>query len=381
MNLKFPLRKLLALSALLAFFFAAWGGLLRLQWHFPVARADWISFHGPLMVNGFFGTIITLGRASALKSRIGLAVPFAAALGAWTLLLGGPEGWGAAFFLLASLGYCGLCLDSSKSPFDPYAAFALMGSGGWAWANFMWLEGRPIPQIMAGWQVFFILTISSERLKVIGWRATGHHRLPPFLGAGLMLAGALWQPFNPTGGLRTVSMGCLVMAFYLLALDATQPSEKMWGWGVFSKACRYSRYGWLLVCAMLGLLVPPIDSGFIYDAFLHSFFLGFVFFMVFNHAPLLLPRILKTPVPFQHVFYLHWSLLHVSLLIRIGGDLLGFTGWRRWGGLLNTLTLLLFALNTLWAVRKGRRLAVPFPDEPLRSASTLPQRPSDQTNR
>jgi hypothetical protein len=346
-------------------------------WHFPVPQADWISYHGPLMVSGFFGTIIGLGRASALKSKLGLAIPSATALGAWTFLLGGPERWGVAFFLVGSLGYLGLCLDFPKISLNPYAALALAGGGAWVWANFMWLQGRPIPQIMAGWQVFFVLTIASERLKVIGWKASGLLSLPPFLGAGLMLAGALWQPFNPANGVRTVSTGYLVMASYLLFLDATQPSERMWGWGIFSKACRYSRYGWLWVCAIVGLFAAPVDSGLNYDAFLHSLFLGFIFFMIFNHAPLLLPRVLKTPVPFHPFFYLHWFLLHVSLLIRVGSDLLGFADGRRWGGLLNALTLLLFILNTLWAIRNGRRLAASFEKKHPQGGPVSSQAPSN----
>src|SRR5579872_5618236 len=98
-------RSLLPLSAILTLLFAVWGGLLRLQWSLPIPQANWISFHGPLMVSGFFGTIIGLARASVLKSKVGLLVPLATALGAWTLLLGGPENWGALLFLAASLGY------------------------------------------------------------------------------------------------------------------------------------------------------------------------------------------------------------------------------------------------------------------------------------
>jgi hypothetical protein len=66
---------------------------------------------------------------------------------------------------------------------------------------------------------------------------------------------------------------------------------------------------------------------------------------------------LKTPVPFHWFFYAHWFLLQASLVVRLGGDAMGSTPWRRWGALLNAFALLLFILNTVLAVRRGRRSA------------------------
>jgi hypothetical protein len=55
MSSKFSLfRGPLTLSALLTFFFALWGGLVRMLWHFPVPQADWISYHGPLILRNHY---------------------------------------------------------------------------------------------------------------------------------------------------------------------------------------------------------------------------------------------------------------------------------------------------------------------------------------
>lgn len=357
----FSPRKPLGLSALLTFLFAVWGGLLRLQWPLPVPQANWISFHGPLMVSGFFGTVIGLARAGVLKSKLGyrselgLLVPLAAALGAWTLLLGGPENLGAGCFLAASLGYLAVSLGFFKVQPALIAGLALAGGLGWAWGNAMWLEGRPIPQVVTGWQVLFVLTIASERLEAIRWKAPGGWGLAPIAGSGLLVAGILLQPFYPAAGVRVVSSGLLGLALFLLAFDAVRHVEKTEGWRTFTRACLFSGYGWLLVSALVGLVAAPVDSGFAYDAFLHSLFLGMVFSMVFSHAPLLLPRVLKTPVPFHPFFYSHWLLLQLSVLARVAGDVLGSAGLRRWGALLNALALLLFIVNTVWGVRRGQR--------------------------
>ena len=53
----------------------------------------------------------------------------------------------------------------------------------------------------------------------------------------------------------------------------------------------------------------------------HSVFLGFVFSMIFGHAPTIIPAVTGLTLPFERVFYLHVGLLHGSLLLRIVGDL------------------------------------------------------------
>jgi hypothetical protein len=78
---------------------------------------------------------------------------------------------------------------------------------------------------------------------------------------------------------------------------------------------------------------------------LHAIFLGFVFAMIFAHAPIIFPAILGIPVSFHLAFYAPLAMLHLSLLLRIGSDLGGWTAGRQWGGLLNVLAIVLFFGN------------------------------------
>jgi hypothetical protein len=55
------------------------------------------------------------------------------------------------------------------------------------------------------------------------------------------------------------------------------------------------------------------------------------------------------------VFYLHLALLHLSLLLRLAGDLLGNPAWRSSGGLLNAAAVSLFVLITVASVLRGVR--------------------------
>jgi hypothetical protein len=62
----------LGLGALLA---GLWAGLLRLGWSVPLPQPLLPAAHGPLMVSGFLGTLISLERAVALGRRWPMACP------------------------------------------------------------------------------------------------------------------------------------------------------------------------------------------------------------------------------------------------------------------------------------------------------------------
>ena len=88
-----------------------------------------------------------------------------------------------------------------------------------------------------------------------------------------------------------------------------------------------------------------------YDAVLHTVFLGFVFSMIFGHAPIILPAVLTSIHEYRSIFYTHWALLHLSLIVRVIGDVAGWFAVRQWGGMFNVIALLLFLFNTGRAVR------------------------------
>jgi hypothetical protein len=69
-----------------------------------------------------------------------------------------------------------------------------------------------------------------------------------------------------------------------------------------------------------------------------------------------LPTITGLALPFQNIFYLHAGLLHLSLLLRIAGDLSALPSLQQWAGLLNAGAILLFLVNNVRAVRLGARV-------------------------
>ena len=224
-SLRFPLLGAAAL-ALLA---AMWAGLIRLGWVLPPIQSAWVADHGPLMISGFLGTLVSLKRALA-----------SAAMGA--------------------------------------------------------------------------------RLSGLGLLA---------LGAWLLRFGLARRTVRQTGLTRFIAL------------------------------CLLPGYGWLAFAGLSWVVwADRFSAGPWYDAMLHAVTLGFIFSMIFGHAPLILPAVTGRALPYRPYFYSHVILLHAALLLRVIGDLALQPSLRQWGGMLNVIAILLFLANTIWAVRSaaGNRL-------------------------
>src|SRR5512142_2232157 len=103
-RIRFPL---LALG-LASLFFGVWAGLLRVGWNLPQGRANLIELHGPLMVFGFLGTVISLERAVALRRSWGYLAPAGTLIGAALLFAGLRQGIGELVLLAAGCVLAGL---------------------------------------------------------------------------------------------------------------------------------------------------------------------------------------------------------------------------------------------------------------------------------
>src|SRR5690554_1103310 len=108
-------------------------------------------------------------------------------------------------------------------------------------------------------------------------------------------------------------------------------------------AALLSGYVWMAVSGLLALRYGGITAGPQYDALLHSLFVGFVLSMIFAHALIILPVLSGRAIRYTSLFYVPLGLLHLTLVLRVGGDLIPFWPARLWGGLLNVVVIFLFA--------------------------------------
>lgn len=87
--------------------------------------------------------------------------------------------------------------------------------------------------------------------------------------------------------------------------------------------------------------------------------------MIFAHAPVILPAVLRRPLPYGPWLYAPLALLHTTLTIRVlVGDVLGVPAGWRWGGVGNVLAVLGFVGGVVAALvraarRRTRTAAVP----------------------
>lgn len=344
---------------MLALLAGLWAGLVRLGWPLPRLSAALPMQHGPLMVSGFLGTLIALERVAALRRGWMFAAPLFSGLG-WLLSLalpGSPAG--PLFITLGSLFTAAILLVMYRREPKVYTAAMAAGAACWLGGNLLWLLGRPVFQVVWWWAAFLVLTIAGERLELSRVLRLGPRQFRLFAGAALVfLAGVLLTAFAAQIGARVTGAGMLLLSAWLLRYDiARRNLRHNLPLTRFIAACLFGGYFWLGVGGLLNLALGAQAAGPYYDALLHTVFIGFVFSMIFGHAPIILPALTGIQLVFRRGFYLPLGLLHVSLLLRVAADLAGWAGARRWGGLLNEIAILAFLALFLAVVISRRRAA------------------------
>jgi len=329
-------------------------GLQRLGWAVPLPHDALATVHGPLMVAAFFGTVIGLERAVALGKRWGFAAPAACGLGGIALIAGFPPvaaltltTGGAA--LLAAVTLCAARRQPALHTRLLSLAAALSAVAGVAWG--FGATGLAV----AGWMSFLVLTIAGERLELSRFLPPSPVARRVFVGivALLLFALVLSGRDDAVPGQRLFGFSLALMALWLLRQDVARRTARQPGLTGFIARCLLSGYVWLFSGGLLLAVQPAMPL--LMDAALHAVFVGFVLAMVFGHAPIIFPAILRVKLPYHASFHLPLVLLHLSLLLRVGGDLAGDAMLRSLGGLGNALCIAVFIVTMAAAAFRGRR--------------------------
>ena len=348
-----PNRILLMATALFALMVAMWAGLIRLGWGWPTIKPTLPMAHGPLMVSGFLGTLISLERAVALDKRWPYVAPLLSGLGA-VLLIVGVSGWlGPLLITMGSVLLVLIMVQILRIHVTLYTGVIITGTLCWLVGNLLWLLGWPVYQIVAWWIGFPLLTVAGERLELGRFLRLSKQVTGAFIVCMMLfLSGAAASTVNYALGMRLAGVGMVLFAAWLLRYDIASRRIKAGGQARFIAMGLLSGYIWLAFGGTLALIYGGLSAGPIYDAMLHAIFLGFVFTMIFAHAPIIFPAVLQRTFVYSPRLYSHLILLHITLTLRVAGDLLFWWPGRLWGGLLNALVILLFLGNTLTSIRK-----------------------------
>lgn len=335
-------------SGALSLLVGIWAGLRRAGWGLPLPGGLQLSDHAALMVSGFLGTLIALERAVALRLPWAFLAPALSGLGGLSLLAGTARGVTAALFTLAAGVLTLAYLQALRLQPAPFTRTMAAGAAAWGLGTLAWWIDLPAPSWTTAWASFLILTIVGERLELsrlaqlphIGWVAF----TVVAVGQGVAVLVAL---IEPRLGFRLAGVPLLAWALWLARYDAARRTVRLAGFPRFAAVSLLLGYAWLALAGLLWATSPGIPAGLRYDAEMHALFLGFVFSMVFAHAPIIWPSVLGGQIRFYPRFYVHLALLHLSVFLRVASGLAPWEAGRRLAVLLNTLAILLFLANTV----------------------------------
>jgi hypothetical protein len=322
----------------------------------PVTADRLPDVHGMLMVLGFVGTLVCLERAVALARPAGYLAPGLLGAGGLLLLAPLPLAVGQTSLLLGMLAMCGLYVPLWRRQRDDAVLVQALGAVLGAGAAAMWLGGLETALILPWLAGFLVLTIAGERLE-LARLAMGPGSGPTLvlLSVGLIaatVASLLW----PEVGYPLLGLALATLTGWLLFHDVAWRTVRAVRLTRFMAASMLAGYFWLLVAAGTWLLHGSALSGAAYDVVIHATFLGFTISMIMAHAPVILPAVLRRPLPYRPVLWAPLVLLHASLVLRLWvGDALDVHLAWQVGGVANVLALLSFFGLSAWSVLSAAR--------------------------
>jgi hypothetical protein len=338
-------------------------GLARMGWHIPLPhRVQLTVQHGPLLVVGFFVTLIGLERAVAVGRRFLFAAPLAALAASLASLAGAPPLIARLLMLVAFLAFTltfGYLLAVARTV---HHAVMFAGALSWLVSGFLLSAGVGIPALVPWWLTGFVLIITGERLELArALRPDRWIRTWFVVSVSLLLGGTVLETFAATPGARLRGLALLSLALWLLRFDVARRGLRQHGLHRFSAVCLLHGSFWLAVAGLLALAFGHQRSGFRYDAQIHALALGFVFSQVFAHAFIIFPAVTGLRLVYRRFAYAAPAVLGASLSLRLAGDLVADAALRRTGGLGNALALVAFALSIAAGVSRTQRAHSPSP--------------------
>lgn len=294
-------------------------GLVLLGGPAPVESARLAQVHGPLMVLGFLGTLIALERAAALRVRWGYLAPGLLGLGGLALITPAPSVVGQVLLLDGTVVSVAVLLALWQRRHDDAVLVEVLGACMAVLAALLMLrvEVAVVVPLLAG---FLVLTIAAERIELAGLHlpADSGRILVGF--AAVVCATASLVPLAPDWGARAFGLALLALVAWLGPRDVARRTIRSTGLPRYAAAAMLAAYAWLAVGGLAWTVVGATTNPQAHDLVVHTLFLGFAMSMVLAHAPVILPAVLQRAIPYRPGFWIPLVLLHLTLAVRVVGD-------------------------------------------------------------
>lgn len=358
-------RAWLLLPAGLAMLAGVDAGLVRFGIRAPVGDLHLADVHGPLMVLGFLGTVIALERAVALRARVGYLAPALLGAGALALVRPGSTLVGKVLLLDGAVALVALLVALWHRRREDTVAVQALAATAAALAALLWtgVDARTVVPLLVA---FVVLTIVAERVELARLHLPAAAERYLVALAVLCACAAVAAVLLPGAGPRALGVVLVTIVVWIAPKDVARRTIHSTGLPRFAAAAMLAGYAWLLVAGVVWTAVGATRSSSVHDVVVHTVFLGFAMSMVLAHAPVILPAVLRRPLPYRAILWIPLALLHLGLAVRVGGDLGGATSTARAGAWVTALALVALPATVVACVlgtRPGR--ARPVADPPV----------------
>lgn len=341
-----PVRTWLLLPAGLSLLAGLDAGLLLLGVPAPVEVERLTDVHGVLMVLGFLGTLISLERAVALRQGWAYAAPILLGVGGLALISPLPRAVGAVLLIDGCAVFVGVMVSLWRRQRDEMTAVEILAAIAALCGALLWTR-LEISALLPWLVVFIVLTISAERVELARILLPGSAPRTLVCFAGAMMAAAIASLLAPDVGARALGVLLVGIAAWLGVVDVARRTIRGSGQARLSAAAMLAAYVWLTLAGLAWVAFGPPNSPGAYDVIVHGVFLGFAMSMVVAHAPVILPAVIRHPLPHRAISWSPLVVLHIGLALRVAGDALGQGVLWQVGGVVTVIALLLLPVSVI----------------------------------
>lgn len=338
------------LFAMLCLLSGLYSGLNRIGWNLYATPLT--AHHGAIMVGGFLGTLIALEKIIPLKKKSLYLIPIVNASSVVFFFLNQPK---VSIYILvvSSIALAFVFLYYYRIQRERIYILMFIGAICWLTGNMLLLTKFFYPLAFPWWAAFVLFIIAAERMELMKFRPISRFNKNIFIVLLLCFVIGVLFSFHGAGNL-ICGLSLVGSSLWLLKNDMIGINVKKTNLPRFTAISLLTGYVCLLLTGIFFFSLS--DQWLTYDAIVHTFFIGFVFSMIFAHGPMILPGVMGIAVtPFNPILYLWLIILHISWLIRIFADVLVELEVRKMSGLLSALAILGYFITMAILTTRSRR--------------------------
>ncbi|MDO5049401.1 MAG: hypothetical protein Q4D87_05915 [Actinomycetaceae bacterium] len=312
----------------------------------PIPAHTDASLHGQIMTLGFLGTLITLERVVALRSRTLLIAPLSLGIGSILLLTPHPQ-WGQSLQIIGMAGLLLTYIKLTKRDLSNALAIQIIGSIAGLAAATLWALGAQTHTLIPLISTFIVLTILGERVELARISLTLRAERLAFALSALLMATSLALLAGAPSEIYATNL--LLITAWLTKHDIARRMATVPGLPRYSATNMLLATAWLGLGSLTWLLTGPLATSSAYDSIVHAILLGYGMSMIFAHAPIILPAVLKLPLPYHPLAWIPTIALNLGILIRFYANVRSYpTSWQI-GATLTVIAILLFLAASIYA--------------------------------